>query len=178
VGHDKCWRSSNSAVNGVEGSGGYGPPPILYLSEGLVQIDTSPYLPYVPYSPLFYKKNNNIHALQQNAFAKWKISVEGSGGLEDLKMEIIDGRIGEEIDLPANAKALDVLQAVYRSTRMPLHTRVRAAALALPFESPKLQATAIIAGDLDFAAKLDRAIQRSDKVRMLLPAEQSFKRRF
>jgi hypothetical protein len=95
-------------------------------------------------------------------------------------MEIIDGRIGEGIDLPPNARALDVLQAVYRNPSISLHTRLRAAALALPFETPKLQATAVFAAGQDFASRLEKAMLRSAKVRLIeeQPAAQTFKRRF
>jgi hypothetical protein len=84
----------------------------------------------------------------------------------------------EGIDVGPDARAHDVLVAIYRNPRMPLHTRLRAAALALPFECPKLQATAIVPMGQDFAAKLERAMLRSSKVRLI--AEQpavSFKRR-
>jgi len=64
----------------------------------------------------------------------------------------------ESIEVPADARALDVLQAVYRSPRMPLNTRIRAAALALPFESPKLAVTAIVQ-DKDFASILEARIK-------------------
>jgi hypothetical protein len=73
----------------------------------------------------------------------------------------------DPIAVGPSAKALDVLQAVYRNPRMSLHTRLRAAAIALPFESPKLQATAIIGMGLDFPSKLERAIRRSDSVRLI-----------
>jgi hypothetical protein len=101
---------------------------------------------------------------------KPEVLVEGVEGVEDRGMEIIDGRIGEEIDLPHNAKALDVLQAVYLSPRFPLHTRMRAAALAIPYESPKLAVTALVTHQ-DFSARLARAIQRSDSVRLIPAAE-------
>jgi len=70
----------------------------------------------------------------------------------------------EGIDLPTNADSLDVLQAIYRSSKQPLYVRMRAAALALPFERPKLQATAIIPMGQAFAERLERAIERSAKV--------------
>jgi hypothetical protein len=101
-------------------------------------------------------------------------------------MEIIDGRMNAGLRLPSNITALEFLQATYRSPDVPFHTRMRAAAIALPFESPKLQATATIGLSLDFSVRLERAVKRSDRVRVLArrPIElaqpdepQSFRRR-
>lgn len=63
-------------------------------------------------------------------------------------------------DAIEGADALSFLQAIYRSANVPLSVRMRAAIEALPFESPKLSATAILQGD-DFSARLERAIARS-----------------
>jgi hypothetical protein len=56
--------------------------------------------------------------------------------------------------------ALSLLQAVYRDQDLPLPVRMRAAALALPFESPKLSAIANLSPE-DFSDRLEKAITRS-----------------
>jgi hypothetical protein len=48
---------------------------------------------------------------------------------------------------------------------------MRAAALALPFETPKLQATAIVHDEHSFAIALDRAIARSREGKVVLELE-------
>lgn len=62
--------------------------------------------------------------------------------------------------------ALGLLQAVYKSRAVPLSVRMRAAVEALPFERPKLMATALLTNE-DFASLLDRAIERSNGARVI-----------
>jgi hypothetical protein len=57
--------------------------------------------------------------------------------------------------------ALDLLQSIYRDPRVPLPVRMRAASIAIPFESPKLSVTTVLGDEASFGAMLDRAIARS-----------------
>ena len=57
--------------------------------------------------------------------------------------------------------ALGLLQAIYRNPHIGLYTRLKAAIAALPFERPKLQATAVThLNGQDFATLLERARER------------------
>ena len=59
-------------------------------------------------------------------------------------------------------KALGYLQSIYRDPMEATPTRMRAAIECLPFENPKLSATAIAAFDgQTFAEALERCIERS-----------------
>jgi hypothetical protein len=72
----------------------------------------------------------------------------------------------EQIDVGPDAKAHDVLIAIYRNAKMPLHTRMRAAIAAIPFESRKLIATAIVNGQ-SFAAILERRYLHMRKMQVI-----------
>jgi hypothetical protein len=75
------------------------------------------------------------------------------------------------IEVPPGASSLAFLQAVYRSPDQPLHTRMRAAIAALPYEHPKLAVTVQVDGAEGWAAQLQRCIARSSKVLDLYAAE-------
>src|SRR6478672_9982028 len=78
----------------------------------------------------------------------------------------------EEPSAPDAETALELLQTVYRDQRQPLHTRMRAAVEALPYENPCLSAMAVSSlNGNDFARALDRAIERSATVMIEARAE-------
>ena len=68
-----------------------------------------------------------------------------------------EGVIEEEPELDAHGYWVKV----YRDKREPTHVRIRAAALALEVEKPKLKAAAIIYGG-SFAVSLEKAIERTE----------------
>jgi hypothetical protein len=65
------------------------------------------------------------------------------------------------------ARALEFLQAVYQNEGVALSIRMRAAIEALPYECPRLSATAIISGGEDFEGRLKRAIARSRELKLI-----------
>jgi len=69
----------------------------------------------------------------------------------------------DPIAVGSDAKAHDVLVAIYRNPKMPLHTRMKAAMAAIAYESPKLAVTATMSGR-DFASLLEARISRYRKL--------------
>jgi hypothetical protein len=83
--------------------------------------------------------------------------------LADGVFEVLDRIEAQRVQRDARINgpsALGLLQSVYRDPEVPLHTRIRCAALALPHEVPRLTAVANIDVN-DFADKLEKAITRS-----------------
>ena len=70
----------------------------------------------------------------------------------------------DSIELPPGALSLEFLQAIYRSATQPMARRLKAASIAIQYESPKLAVTAVVEGSDSLAAKLNRAIERSARV--------------
>lgn len=84
--------------------------------------------------------------------------------MTDSVFEVLDRIEAQQRELAANepvpANALGFLQSIYRNPLQPLPVRIRCAVEALPFESPKLSATAVLTAE-DFADRLEKAIARS-----------------
>ena len=78
----------------------------------------------------------------------------------DEVLDQIEAQQADRFELEPNATSLTLLQKVYRSTTIPLATRMRAAMAALQFEHPKLAVTANVEAG-DFADQLERAVKRS-----------------
>jgi hypothetical protein len=72
-----------------------------------------------------------------------------------------------EIDPNSRTPGADYLEAVVRNSNKPDHERARAARELLPFEKPKLSAMALVHRDGDYAERLERAIERSDRARVI-----------
>jgi hypothetical protein len=89
----------------------------------------------------------------------------------DGVLDQIGAEIAEElVELTPGEISLDFLRRIYRSAQQPMSLRMRAAIEALPFEVPKLSATAITSMDeKSFAAQLERCIERSKSLPLLNP---------
>ena len=74
----------------------------------------------------------------------------------------------QDPEAPDGETALGLLQAVYRNKQVPLNTRMRAATIAIQYETPKLAVTGYMRDDASFAVALERAIQRSREGRVTL----------
>ena len=72
----------------------------------------------------------------------------------------------EAIEIPPDGLSIDLLKAVYRSNRLPLPTRMRAAMACLKHEVPVLMATAVI-NEKSFAELLERRLKRIDQAAVL-----------
>jgi uncharacterized metal-binding protein YceD (DUF177 family) len=84
-------------------------------------------------------------------------------GFPDLMYE---AKQDDQVEIPADGISLDLLQAVYRNSSLPLPVRMRAAVAALPHEVPKLMANAII-NENSFAELLDRRLARIEQMKLI-----------
>jgi hypothetical protein len=69
---------------------------------------------------------------------------------------------------PERVNSLEYLQRIYRDPTQPTSVRMRAAIEALAFENPRLSAVGVgYMTDETFAERLDRAIARSDRAKLI-----------
>jgi hypothetical protein len=86
-------------------------------------------------------------------------------GLLD-QQQIVDELNGEGLQVPPDIEPVEFLMAIYRDPRQPMGRRMKAAIEAAQYRHPKLGVIATTnLSDQDFAALLDRAIERSNGVR-------------
>jgi len=79
-----------------------------------------------------------------------------------------------EPELPEGIMALELLQLAYRGKITLTPQQARCAIESLPYETPKLSATAIATmNGNDFASALDRAIARSRGETPILPSPET-----
>jgi hypothetical protein len=78
----------------------------------------------------------------------------------------LEPEVDDPVKLPEGGMSLDGLQLIYRNPALPLTTRFRAMVAALPFETPKLLATAMI-NEGSFAELLERRLKRIDELKLI-----------
>jgi hypothetical protein len=89
--------------------------------------------------------------------------------MEDSRLVRVPMRVLQESPEP-ELNALTYLQSIYRNPLEPTSVRMRAAALAIQFESPKLAVTAHVA-DENIGTRLEQAIERSRHASKLIEAK-------
>src|SRR5215467_4974700 len=72
----------------------------------------------------------------------------------------------QEIEISPDGLSIDLLRAVYRSSALPLHTRMRAAMACLKHEVPALIATAVV-NEGSFADLLERRLKRIEEMKQM-----------
>jgi len=91
-------------------------------------------------------------------------------GLDDVPLhEVRPQRDHERIEIDPNSTtpACDLAEAVVRNSNLSLHVRMRAMRELMNKERPDLRAMALVPTGGDFAEMLDRAIERSDRARIV-----------
>jgi hypothetical protein len=87
------------------------------------------------------------------------------------RVDKINGTTEEEISrtlaaLPQDHKALELGQAIYRSSALPWEMRWRVAKECLKYETPTLGVVAQVDGT-DFAALLDQRLKRMEEMKLI-----------
>ena len=77
------------------------------------------------------------------------------GGFPELEYEEVGGEV------LVGRTALELLQSIYRDPSQSIGVRMRAATIAIAYESPRLAVTAYLSNADEFASRLDKAILRS-----------------
>jgi hypothetical protein len=78
------------------------------------------------------------------------------------EMEYKTSEANEHVELVPDGTSLTLLQQVYRNSKLPLPTRMRAAGMALPHEHPKLGISMNVGMSEEFGAQLEKAIARAN----------------
>jgi hypothetical protein len=88
--------------------------------------------------------------------------------LDEINQREAARKLVEESPQVFEGDAHAMLVATYQGRYVPSHQQLRAAFKAIEYERPKLQATAILRDESSFSAALERAIERSGKVQMIV----------
>lgn len=86
--------------------------------------------------------------------------------INQIVAQIREEQQKDPLQLPLDATPLDGFIAIYRNPRLPEHLRFRAMAEAAKYMHAKLSTVALVQPG-DFARKLDIAIERSNRAKLI-----------